>query len=312
MLFLRTLGGLALENDRAVAGAGAQRGRLAILAVLAVAGDAGVSRDRLLGLLWTDRDEERARAALNQALYALRRDVGEQELTLGTTELRLNPKVVTSDVAAFDAALRDGNLEEAVASYGGPFLDAIYIRNAPELERWIDRERDRLARAHRAALDQLADGARERADPKSAVEWLHKLAAVDPLSSNVARSLMEALVAAGDREAAIRHAAAYTALIRSELECEPDSSVVDFAEQLRSVKPNGHAASPSQSAAAPVVQRVVSEPIPPTPTRPPVETSFGNRPRVRLRHLLGAAIVLLVAELQSLFGLVDERIGRGW
>src|SRR6185295_2682384 len=99
MLYLRTLGGLSLENGgRPIVGAPGQRSRIAILAVLSTAGDRSISRDRLLALLWPESDSERARGSLKQALYALRRDAGEQELTLGTTDLRLNPAVIRSDV----------------------------------------------------------------------------------------------------------------------------------------------------------------------------------------------------------------------
>src|ERR1044071_10073860 len=77
MLLLRTFGGLSLENGgRPIIGAAGQRRRLAVLAVLAAAGDTPVSRDRLCALFWPDSDAERARGALKQALYALRRDVG--------------------------------------------------------------------------------------------------------------------------------------------------------------------------------------------------------------------------------------------
>ena len=50
---IQTLGGLAVfEGPRPLGGNAQQPRRLAILAVLARAGDRGVSRDRLAGLLW--------------------------------------------------------------------------------------------------------------------------------------------------------------------------------------------------------------------------------------------------------------------
>jgi Tol biopolymer transport system component/DNA-binding SARP family transcriptional activator len=234
MLLLRTFGSLALENGgRPIGGAAAQRSRLAILAVLAVAGEDGMSRDRLLALFWPESDADRARGALNQALYALRRDAGEQELTLGTSDLRLNSKVITTDVGDFERLLDGGDLKSAVALYAGPFLDGIHIKDAPEFDRWSDRERDRLAHAYAAALEKLAGSARKRGDPQAVVDWMRKLAAADPLSSRVARLLMEGLIAAGDREAAIRHAGFHAALVRAELGCEPEPGIAAFAEELR-------------------------------------------------------------------------------
>jgi serine/threonine-protein kinase len=84
---LRTLGTTALERDEvAVGGPATQRRRIALLALLAVAADLGVTRDKLVAYLWPERDE-RARHLLNQMLYSLRRELGEDELFLGTDPL---------------------------------------------------------------------------------------------------------------------------------------------------------------------------------------------------------------------------------
>lgn len=91
-----------------------------------------MTRDRLIGMLWAETDEERARKGLNQALYALRQEMGADEVFLGTRDVRLNPDLVTSDVAAFSAALKAGYPERAVAEYGGPFLDGFHLSEAGE------------------------------------------------------------------------------------------------------------------------------------------------------------------------------------
>lgn len=233
MLILRTFGGLSLSgpDGRPAAGAGAQRSRLAVLAVLAVAGDRGVSRDVLLALFWPESDDDRARGALKQALYAIRRDLGE--LTLGTSELRLNPALVTSDVTDFEAALDAGSLEDAVRLYAGPFLDGVHLRRAPGFDPWQERERQRLDRAYRMALETLARRAAETGDAAAACRWWGDLAAADPLSGRVALQVMDALVAAGDRESAIRSGEAHAARVRAELEIEPDPDIASRLAELR-------------------------------------------------------------------------------
>src|SRR5690348_14245719 len=91
---LRTLGGLSLlRDDVVVAGAPAQRRRLALLAVIAAAGDAGISRDRLQAMFWPESDSESARHALNQLLFLVRRDLGPGVLS-GSSELRLGSENV--------------------------------------------------------------------------------------------------------------------------------------------------------------------------------------------------------------------------
>jgi len=234
MLYLRAFGGLCLENGgRPIVGAATQRARLAMLALLATAGDRGASRDRLLGLFWADKDEEHGRAALRQALYTLRRDCGETDLIVGTTDLALNRDVIGADLLDFDAALEAQDLERATDVYAGGLLDGVYLRDVPEFERWTERERDRRLHQYRAALEQLANAATARGEFQRAGEFLTKLAASDPLSAASSIALMKALVRAGDHSAAVQHARDYERLVRAELDVAPDPSVVALADDIR-------------------------------------------------------------------------------
>ena len=127
MLRLCTFGGLTLSRGTEdLTGAITQRRRLAILAILAVAGRQGLSRDKLQAYLWPESDADRARHVLNQLIYAQRRQVGDESLFLGQKTLRLNPTVMWADVAAFDSALAAEDLEGAVDLYRGPFLDGFF------------------------------------------------------------------------------------------------------------------------------------------------------------------------------------------
>src|SRR5207249_81244 len=84
MLHLKTCGGLSVEAEGASASGAAQRRKtLALLALLAAAGRRGMSRDKLITYLWPDADVEHGRNLLNQACYALRRDLHAPELILG-------------------------------------------------------------------------------------------------------------------------------------------------------------------------------------------------------------------------------------
>ena len=105
MLRLKTFGGLWIENPGTSSGAKMRPRSLALLAVCAAAGPKGVSRERLLGVLWPESSPERARHALSQTLYSLKRDLGAEPL-LSSSELRLDPTLISSDVADFREALR--------------------------------------------------------------------------------------------------------------------------------------------------------------------------------------------------------------
>jgi DNA-binding SARP family transcriptional activator len=233
VLRLLTFGGLAVRNGAVINGVANPRSRLAILAVLAVAGDRGIRREKLAAMFWPDSDEERARSSLRQALFILKRDIGAGEITTGVADLRLNPSVLTADVIEFDNAIREGRVEDAASLYAGPFLDGVYLRESPEFERWAEEQRRRFSSEYGRALERAAQTAASKGEHQAALKWLEKLSALDPLSGRVARLYMEGMERAGEREKAIRHAASHAYLIKQELEADPDAGVLELAERLK-------------------------------------------------------------------------------
>ncbi len=255
MLRLRTFGGLTLESDGIrVAELNEQRKALALLAVLARSGEAGIGREKLMALLWPDSDVDRARNALKQMLHGIRRQLDAPDVVTGTSELSLNRGILSSDVAEFADAIARGDLEEAVSLYRGPFLDAIHIERAPEFSRWQDVERASLTQSHLEALERLARAADESGRRDEAVNWWRQLSAADPLQSRGAIGLMRSLEAAGDRAGALRVAGHHQVLLREELDAKPDADVAALAERLRSTS----ASFPRQEPA--VVPRPVAAP----------------------------------------------------
>ncbi len=265
MLRIKCLGQLSVfdDNGQAVAGAAAQPRRLAILALLARAAERGITREKLIGYLWPDSDEERARRLLSQAVYMLRRDLGSEDAIVGSRDLRIGSDVLTSDVAEFEQAIAARDYGRAAELYGGPFLDGFYLPGAAEFERWVDEERRALEHDSETAFERCATGAEARGDYASAVIWWRRIAAKDPINARVALQLMRAMAAAGDRNGAIRHAAIHQALVREELDLPADADVVRLADEIRA---GLHAITPV-AAAAPAV------PSSPPPKRSDPETS---------------------------------------
>jgi len=234
MLWLKALGGLALaRDDSLVTGVLTQRRRLALLALLAVARDRGVSRDKVVAWLWPESDAERARHALNQLLHTQRKLFAPEHLFLGGKTLRLNPAVIRTDVGEFESALDHGALEEAVAMWGGPFLDGFFLRDAPEFERWAEAQRDRLARRLCAAYVELAHGAARQGAGARSAEWWRRAADIDPLDSEIAINVVEALAAMGNLAGAIRHAQLHGERLRNELGMAPDARLEACVARLR-------------------------------------------------------------------------------
>jgi DNA-binding SARP family transcriptional activator/tetratricopeptide (TPR) repeat protein len=240
MLHLKTFGGLSVEID-GIPGTGAaqQRKTLGLLALLAAAGERGLSRDKLIAALWPETDAGHGRGLLKQACYALRRDLQSGDLFLGSIQLRLNPAVISSDVEAFASALEENDPARAVSSYTAPFLDGFYLNGGGEFETWAETERARLASQCGAALEVLAAEATARGEHRVAADWWRRLLDRDPLSSHAALGLMEALDHAGEHAEALRRGDAYGELVRSELGDDPPPELSEWMEQHRHVAGNG-------------------------------------------------------------------------
>jgi DNA-binding SARP family transcriptional activator/Tfp pilus assembly protein PilF len=234
MFALRLLGGLSLESEAAPVAPGAQqRRRLSLLALLALAGERGMSRDRLQAYMWPESDAARARHALDQLLYATRRDLrAESILTSGSADLRLNAGVIGPDLWRFDAAIRSEAWQLAAEMYGGPLLDGVHLDLGPDFEQMLDAERLRREHDYHHALEVLARQAAADGNAPEAIRWWRRRSLAEPTSLPVALELMRALAAAGDRAGAVQYARTYQRLIRETLEIEPDAAVDALARQI--------------------------------------------------------------------------------
>lgn len=234
MLTLRLLGAASLEDATGpLSGPATQRHRLSLLALLAASHPVGTSRDKLLGYLWPERDPESGRNLLNQAIYVLRRTLGDDAILSVGENLRLVPAGLAVDLIEFKAVTAADDLERAVELYRGPFLDGFFLPDAREFEGWVDAERARLRNAYRGALEGLARTADRAGDLRKAVEWWRRRAAEDPLSGRVTLELMTALERAGERGEALRQARVHGLLLQRELGAQPDPAVAALAERMR-------------------------------------------------------------------------------
>lgn len=238
-LRIRLFGGLTVSDSdgNPIPAIEGQRRVLALLALLAVAGDRGLSRDKLVGYLWPESDSERARHSLTQALYAARRLSGVDDLFDAGAVVHLNRSAAASDVEALEAALAAHDANGVLRQYTGAFLDGFFVAGAAELEHWIT-----MQRAHyEERVVQVADAAAERADAQGnalrALELRRRVAQVRPFDSKLAARLVRSLVATGNRGEALRVAREHEQLLRSQLDVAPDQAFVDAVHTARASMP---------------------------------------------------------------------------
>lgn len=253
VLRLRTFGGISVADGqgRPISNATDQRRPLALVFIVAASGHRGVTRDKLIGLLWPDVDLERARHSLTQGLYAARRAFGADDLFLTGGSIRLNDDRISSDIADFERALDSRDLGAAAALYDGPFVDGFFLSNAIEFEHWVTERRADFEERAVTALERLASEAEREMQFARAVEYRKRLAAIRPLDTSAATRLIELLAQLGNRAEAIRHARRHETLLREQLDLDPDPAFAALLARLPEVRPT--------VAPAPIVEPIVPE-----------------------------------------------------
>src|SRR5215470_8510626 len=147
-LRLKVLGGFEARSGSGQPIDIATRKTRALLAYLAVPAGRSHTRDKLTGLLWSDRADQQARNSLRQALTELGRilaDIDPSPLVKGRDTLALDPEAVVVDAVLFErlAASRDADdLRRAADLYAGDLLEGFGLRDAA-FEDWLRHERQR-------------------------------------------------------------------------------------------------------------------------------------------------------------------------
>ena len=241
MLLLQTFGGLSLSDATTHTPIGAPRRKpLALLALVAEGRHRGVEREWVMAMLWPELTEARARRALSQTLYALRRELSADVL-LDNPRLVLDPTRIAVDASAFEELARPGRgareLERAVAAYTGPFLEGVAFDGCMEFDQWADGVRAAYARAYQGALRELARLAAERGDEAVAIAWLERMTREFPLDSDAASALAAAYAACGRRGQAASLLRSHMATLEAELGVNPPAAIVAVAERLRKEAP---------------------------------------------------------------------------
>ena len=217
-----------------------------LLAYLALTGPAPQSRDKLVGLLWGSHFEVQARQNLRQALFRLRRALGQDALISDADEISLAPGVVECDATALEALTQEGSpasLAKAVDLYKGRLLADVAITERAWAD-WVAGEQQRLEGLALDALVRFAEIELALGHADKALETAYRALAINNLREDAHRMAVQALAAAGRRAEALKHYRDLVALLKRELNVEPDAATRSLVAELRSAQP------PSRSPAA--------------------------------------------------------------
>jgi DNA-binding SARP family transcriptional activator len=209
-LVVRGFGEFGVWRDGAPLGGGervAQR-PLDLLRALLAHGGMSLPVVGVLDDLWPDADRDAQRKAFDAALGRLRRLLGDDSLVvLDGSRLRLDRTRVWTDVAALaeidwtpaadaDAPALTALAERLLRLVRGPLLDGV---DAP----WALAARERVRRRFVFALAAIAERLEAHA-PDAACRLYDRALQADPLAESLARRLIRAQLARGERAEALR------------------------------------------------------------------------------------------------------------
>ncbi len=197
-----------------------------LLAVVCLEGETGVPRERLCGLLWSDRAEEQARASLRQCLFELKGGLGrltDELLDLGRERIAARPGLLDTDVAQIRRALTGGAEADrsAVAALlaGGRLLEGLEMPGL--FQDWLDQTRGafdgQLAEDVARCLGRLEVGGAWAEVRALADAYLRR----DPLHEAVAGAAIRAERASGQPAAARRRFQAIERALADDLGVTP-------------------------------------------------------------------------------------------
>jgi predicted ATPase/DNA-binding SARP family transcriptional activator len=233
----------------------------ALLAYLAVEGDRAHRRESLAAIFWPEQDERAARHSLSQALWSLRRAVGdtgdgEPALLLLTRDtVQINPAAdIWLDSTAFTTLLAQADLhasapthgahgglcrhcarqvEQAVDLYRGPFVQEGAGPDSVAFDEWSILIRERLHQAACRAFERLSDHLAQRGDIAAAIARVRRQIELDPLQEDAHRRLIALLATTGQRGAALEQYQQCARLLLDELDVEPEPETTALYLRIR-------------------------------------------------------------------------------
>lgn len=229
-LVLRTLGVFGLFGDGATPLLGPSK-PLALLAYLHATPGRAVARDHLLHMFWSDVDESAARHTLRQTAYYLRQHLGGDFLATRAGFVELVAPL-QSDRSLFIEAVETGELDSAVAIYGGDYLAGFVAPGALEFEHWAEVERQQLRLRFLRAAEQLARARLNEGRFRDARELTTRMRSVGALDETAWRLQIQAALSGGDRVTAFADVSQLMDLLAAE-EREPEPATRLLLKQVR-------------------------------------------------------------------------------
>ncbi len=197
------------------------------LAVLLALRRQWVPRTEVAAMLWPEQPTKLAFANLRKTLFRMTALPWAAAIESQPTALRLQ---VATDVMAFESALHERRLADAVAVYGGELLARFDDGAGEAWSRWVAFERGRLSAAWRsAALELLAAAGLA---PAAAIALAVRLLEADPFDEAALQHQLLALAQDGQAAAARQLWQQFAERLAQDLGLEPGAHLRALRERL--------------------------------------------------------------------------------
>jgi DNA-binding SARP family transcriptional activator/Tfp pilus assembly protein PilF len=251
---LDLFGGFRLTANGMPVGVSSRRAR-GLIAYLCAMRDGSAARERLAGLLWSDRGEEQARASLRQCLLEIKaalNGTGCELIDAGRETIRLKAGALSSDLAGLEAVLGAKDpaaLTAALEATGSAQLLAdgglagLFGDWLAEFRGQLDR---RIAAAAHACLDELEAAQSWSAVRRLAEAYLQR----DGLDERVVAAAMRADAALGHSSSAYRRFQILQAALQREYGLAPGAELREALASISAPQPGVAEPAPAQRPAA--------------------------------------------------------------
>jgi len=224
MLFdIRLFGAIEIHYDGTLLTGFRSQKALVLLAYL-LCEDRALTRDYLAGLGWPESNQSQALGLLRRSLHDLHHQLPGC-LDLDRRTVRFQPDApILVDVQQFRALAAQPDVASwraAVALYRAPFLQGIYVDDAPELESWLLRQQEHWQGEMSRLLKRLADQLCEDGDYALALHATQQLLALEPWREEAHRQAMVLLARMGQNSAALAQYETCRRVLLAELDVEP-------------------------------------------------------------------------------------------
>ncbi len=244
----------------------------ALLAILATSADHAASRERLIGLLWSERGEEQARASLRQALAELRRLPYADHVLISRRDVRLAPAMFETDVDRIVASAQADDLAGLAALLSD--VDSSFVADLegadPAFDDWLfverERQRNRLVSEAMDAVGRAAGA--ESLGHRRAI--LSALQLVDSGDEAIVRLGLTLDHEAGDLAAVHRRYRQFQGTLKRDYDAGPASETQLLFRQLIAVGPVVPGAAPAPPPAPAPMPRIDRVADPAERTEPPI------------------------------------------